>query len=212
MNTFPAGDVVLRREAGGLSSPTIGVDFCHVRGHVLRAIDHFILTVHGAAIRDRILARLPSVYADDFRHGSLTGVVLYQLAVFEAYASAANSIVLGHDLSTWREIGRGSAEGEIASLLRSVPRGADPQTLFRRCLAIWSRLADFGVWTADHRDPAEASLRISELGPAPATLRNWLLGVVEQSLRHVGLAGTTVVAKGAEAAGAPELELTIRLR
>src|SRR5260221_14398721 len=50
-------------------------DFFHVRGHVLRATDQYILAAHGAAVRDRILAQLPSRFSDDFRHGSLAGVV-----------------------------------------------------------------------------------------------------------------------------------------
>jgi serine/threonine-protein kinase len=192
------------------SRPATG--FCHVRGHVLRATDHYILGAHGATVRDRILASLPARYSDDFRHGSLTGVVLYDLDVFEAYAAAANAIVLGNEVVKWREIGRGCVEGELASLLRTVSRSNDEATLFRRCTSIWSRLTDFGVWSSDLKREGEAIVHISELGPAPLTLRQWLVGVVEQTLRHAGHTGTTVAMRAGDGPRTSELDLLIYLR
>jgi len=187
-------------------------NFCHVRGHVLRSTDHFILGAHGAAVRDRILARLPARYSDDFRHGSLTGVVLYDLDVFEAYATAANAIVLGAELYKWREIGRGSVEGELASLMRTLSRSSDDAALFRRSTAIWSRLTDFGTWKTEPRGDGEVVVRVADFGPAPITLRQWLVGVVEQTLRHAGNSGTTVVLYPSEPARASDFDLLVRLR
>jgi serine/threonine-protein kinase len=186
--------------------------FCHVRGHVLRATDHFILGVHGAAIRDRILARLPALYSDDFRHGSITGVVLYDLAVFDAYAAAANSVVLGNEPTRWREIGRGSVEGELSSLMRTISRSSDEAALFRRCTTTWSRLLDFGSWNTDNRRPGEAVVHVSDFGAAPVALRQWLIGVVEQTLRHAGHSGSTVAARAGEAARTNDLDLLVNLR
>jgi hypothetical protein len=179
---------------------------------VLRAADHVILGVHGAAVRDRILARLPARYSDDFRHGSITGVVLYGLDVFEAYASAANAIVLGNEPNRWREIGRESVEGELASLMRTVARSNDEASLFRRCNALWSRLTDFGVWTTELKRESEAVVHVSELGPAPLTLRQWLVGVVEQTLRRAGHTGTTVALRAGDNPRTSELDLLIYLR
>ena len=186
--------------------------FCHVRGHVLRATDHFILGAHGAAVRDRILARLPARYSDDFRHGSITGVVLYDLDVFESYAAAANAIVLGNEVTRWREIGRGSVQGELSSLMRTLSRSADEAALFRRCTAVWSRFADFGAWTTELKREGEAVVHVSDLGPAPLTLRQWLVGVVEQTLRSSGHTGTTVAMRAGDGPRTSELDLLIYLR
>jgi eukaryotic-like serine/threonine-protein kinase len=187
-------------------------DFWHVRGHVLRATDQFVLAAHGAAIRDRILAQLPSRFSDDFRHGSLAGVVLYDLAIYEAYAAAANSIVLGDEPSSWREIGRAGVEGELASLMRTVSQSADEAALFRRCTTMWSRLADFGAWSTEHLGEGETVVRVVDFSMAPITLRQWLIGVVEQTLRNAGYAGTTVAARIGDASRTSELELLVRLR
>jgi hypothetical protein len=186
--------------------------FCHIRGHVLRATDHFMLAAHGATVRDRILARLPARYSDDFRHGSITGVVLYDLDVFDAYATAANAIVLGSEVTKWREIGRVCAQGELSSLMRTLSRSADEAALFRRAQAIWSRLLDFGTWSADVKRDGEAVVHVSDLGPAPLTLRQWLVGVVEQTLRHAGHGGTTVAVRAGEGPKTSELDLLIYLR
>jgi serine/threonine-protein kinase len=210
------------RSVGGSAPPSeslrssrpamLAAGFCHVRGHVLRATDHFILGAHGATVRDRILARLPARYSDDFRHGSLTGVVLYDLDVFDAYAAAANAIVLGNEVVRWREIGRGCVEGELTSLMRTLSRSNDDATLFRRCTAVWSRLTDFGVWATDLKREGEAVVHVSELGPAPLTLRQWLVGVVEQTLRHAGHTGTTVAMRAGDGPRTSELDLLIYLR
>jgi serine/threonine-protein kinase len=186
--------------------------YCHVRGHVLRATDHYILGTHGAAVRDRILARLPARYSDDFRHGSITGVVLYDLDVFESYAAAASAIVLGSEVTRWREIGRGSAEGELSSLMRTLSRSSDEAALFRRCHALWSRFLDFGTWTADVKREGEAVVHVSDIGPAPLPLRQWLVGVVEQTLRRAGHVGTTVSIRMGDSPRTSELDLLIYLR
>jgi serine/threonine-protein kinase len=187
-------------------------DFFHVRGHVLRATDQYILAAHGAAVRDRILAQLPSRFADDFRHGSLAGVVLYDLAVYEAYAAAANAVVLGDEPSNWREIGRAGVEGELASLMRTVSQSSGEAALFRRCTTMWSRLADFGAWNTVHQGEGETVVRVTDFGAAPIMLRQWLIGVVEQTLRNAGHAGTTVAARMGDVSRTPELDLLVRLR
>jgi serine/threonine-protein kinase len=202
---------VARERTTSMPPPVPVPNFCHVRGHVLRAVDHVILSAHGAAVRDRILARLPARYSDDFRHGSITGVVLYELEVFEAYAAAANAIVLGGDAHKWRDIGRRSVEGELASLMRPLSRTSDDAALFRRCTTIWSRLADFGTWKTERLGDDELVVRVSEFGPASATLRHWLIGVVEQTLRHAGNTATAVMNAG-EAARTPDFELVVHLR
>ena len=203
----PAG-----RESGTGFQPSLAASSCHVRGHVLRATDHFIVGAHGTLVRDRILAQLPARYSDDFRHGSLTGVVLYDLAVFEAYAAAAGAVVLGHEPSTWREIGRGCVEGELASLMRTLSQSSDEAALFRRCTTTWSRLTDFGTWTTEHKGEGEAVVQVSEFGQAPLTLRQWLIGVVEQTLRHAGHPGATVTSRPTDASRSPDLDLAISLR
>ena len=178
----------------------------------MRATDHFIVGAHGTLFRDRILAQLLARYSDDFRHGSLTGVVLYDLAVFEAYAAAAGAVVLGHEPSTWREIGRGCVEGELASLMRTLSQSSDEAALFRRCTTTWSRLTDFGTWTTEHKGEGEAVVQVSEFGQAPLTLRQWLIGVVEQTLRHAGHPGATVTSRPADASRSPDIDLAISLR
>ena len=184
---------------------------CHVRGHVLRAADQWIAERHGSEIRNRILEKLPSGCASDFQHGSLAGVVLYDLAIFEAYASAATSIALRNDIGKWREIGRDSAEGELSTLLRVKTRGYDTSSFLRRCMNVWSRLIDFAEWTAQLKPDGEASLLVTDIGPAPLTLRHWLIGVVEQTLRRAGYTNATVAARVGEAARAPELDLVLHL-
>src|SRR5262249_12465080 len=149
-------------ESGTGPQSSLAREICHVRGHVLRATDHFILGAHGALVRDRILARRPARYSGDFRHGSLSGLVLYELAIFEAYAAAAGAVVLGHEPSTWREIGRGCVEGELASLMRTLSQSSDEAALFRRCTTTWSRLTDFGTWSTEHRSEGEAVVQVSE--------------------------------------------------
>jgi eukaryotic-like serine/threonine-protein kinase len=201
-----------RRESGTSPPSFLAAQSCHVRGHVLRAADHFLLGVHGTLVRDRILAQLPARFSDDFRHGSITGVVLYDLAVFEAYAAAAGAVVLGYDPSTWREIGRGSVEGELASLMRTLSRSSDEAALFRRCTTTWSRLTDFGTWNTEHRSEGEAVVQVSEFGAAPPALRQWLIGVVEQTLRHAGHPGAKVTSRPTDASRTPDLDLAISLR
>lgn len=204
----PPGREIVTSIPAGVPVP----DLWHVRGHVLRAADQFVLAAHGAAVRDRILAQLPSRFSDDFRHGSLAGVVLYDLVIYDAYAAAANSIVLGDDPSSWREIGRAGVEGELASLMRTVSQSTDEAALFRRCTTMWSRLADFGAWSIEHLGDGETMVRVADFSVAPITLRQWLIGVVEQTLRNAGYAGTTVAARIGDTSRASELELLVRLR
>ena len=58
----------------------------------------------------------------------------------------------------------------------------------------------------------EVVVRVADFGPAPITLRQWLVGVVEQTLRHAGNSGTTVVLYPSEPARASDFDLLVRLR
>jgi hypothetical protein len=120
--------------------------------------------------------------------------------------------VLGDDPSDWREIGRAGVEGELASLMRTVSQSSGEAALFRRCTTMWSRLLDFGAWNTVHQGDGETVVRVTDFGAAPTTLRQWLIGVVEQTLRNTGHAGTTVAARMGDAARTPELDLLVRLR
>lgn len=180
----------------------------HVRGSVLRAIDKAIAFRYGSATRERIVERLPASCADDFRHHSVTGLVLYELGVFEAYAAAAADFAIGADVARWREIGRAGVEGDLATLLRPLARCPDELTLVRRGVGLWSRLFDFGVWNI-RTDAPPFLVRVSEIAPAPVALRHWLVGLVEQSVRASGFAAAIVTPTPPDLAHTPELELVI---
>ena len=199
-----------RERSNARSARTPASDGCHVRGSVLRAIDQAVLARVGPTIRNAVVDGMPKSYADDFRHRSLTSLVLYDLAVFEAYAAAATRLAFANDLTRWRQVGRDSVEGELSTLVRPHPRGSSGPGMIRRCIGVWSRLLDFTSWSVHEQQPTQLLLRIAGIGPAPLALRQWLIGVVEQCLRAAGFDGTSVRTRVGEAARTPELELEIQ--
>jgi hypothetical protein len=73
-------------------------------------------------------------------------------------------------------------------------------------------LTDFGAWNTDHRREGEALVVVTDFGPAPLALRHWLIGVVEQTLRHAGYPGAMLSSRTGDGIRAPELDLHVRLR
>jgi hypothetical protein len=183
-----------------------------VRGSVLRAIDKSIVARAGREVRDRVIEQLPKGYADDFRDNTLTGLILYDLAALDRYATVATELALKNDLSKWRELGKASFDGELVTLLRPVFRSPDVLTLVKRAVTVWSRLFDFGVWTVDTKPEAgDLIVRISDFGPAPVALRQWLIGLVEHTLQAAGQSAASVVGPLVELSRAPDLTLEIHL-
>lgn len=181
-----------------------------VRGAVLRAVDKAIIEDAGPRVREQIVGQLPQRYADDFLNDSINALVAYDLEALDAYMDLATSIFV-HESNRWRQLGRAAIGGELHNTVRSVLRPApDLQIAIRRGISIWSRLFSFGSWKIGSSTPGRVLLQVGEFDPASVGLRQWVVGVVEETARRAASYDVRVVIAAGETANAPELscELT----
>lgn len=176
-----------------------------VRGAVLRAVDKAVIEDAGQRVRDQIIGQLPQRYADDFLNDSINALVAYDLEALDAYMELASSS-FAHDPNRWRLLGRSAIGGELHNTVRSVLRPApDLQIAVRRGISIWSRLFSFGSWKVSVSGPGRALLQVGEFDPATASLRMWVVGVVEETARRATSYDVRVNIVAGEVAFTPEL-------
>jgi serine/threonine-protein kinase len=181
-----------------------------VRGAVLRAIDKSITEEAGPRVREQIIGQLPQRYSDDFLNDSINALVAYDIEALDAYMELATSMVV-HEPNRWRLLGRAAIGGELHNTVRSVLRPApDLQIAIRRGISIWSRLFSFGTWKIGPSTPGRVLLQIGEFDPASLALRQWVVGVIEETARRAASYDVRVNIVAGEAAFSPELscELT----
>lgn len=176
-----------------------------VRGPVLRSVDKVVADLFGHDARNEIVAHMPSIYAADFRNGSINALVAYELEALDAYMEHATALVV-RDPGRWREIGRVAVDGELYNVVRTLLRPSpDLAAVLRRGTSIWARLFSFGGWRVAARPDGRAELHIVEFEPAAQPLRYWVAGVVEQTVRRAVRLDARVVITSGEQSFSPEL-------
>lgn len=176
-----------------------------VRGAVLRAVDKAITEDAGPRVREQIISQLPQRYADDFLNDSINALVAYDLEALDAYMELATSMFV-HEANRWRLLGRAAIGGELHNTVRSVLRPApDLQIAIRRGISIWSRLFSFGTWKLGPSTPGRVLLHVGEFDPASLALRQWVVGVVEETARRAASYDVRVSIAAGEAAFSSEL-------
>jgi serine/threonine-protein kinase len=207
----PRARAVVREPISGRTSsapaPAV-VGSHHVRGSVLRALDQATVERYGADARERVVARLPATYADDFRHRSVIALVLYDVVAFEAFSRALNELCAGGDAAVWHQLGRMAATSELSTLVRPLLRLPDATSVVRRGAPIWARLFDFGRFDVESSDRSLV-LKVTDFAAAPVALRAWLVGLVEGTLVAAGQSGVSVSATKGEALRTADLEIEI---
>lgn len=161
-------------------------------------------------MREQIVGQLPQRYADDFLNDSINALVAYDLEALDAYMDLATSLFV-HEPNRWRQLGRSAIGGELHNTVRSVLRPApDLQIAIRRGISIWSRLFSFGTWKVGSSAPGRVLLQVGEFDPASVSLRQWVVGVVEETARRAASYDVRLTIAAGETAFAPELscELT----
>jgi serine/threonine-protein kinase len=116
-------------------------------------------------------------------HGSVQGIVHYDLALVTAYFDLVSRRL--HDQHTgWCKIaGTASVDGELSAFFRTALRPDRPLLVLRRVVPLVSRLFDFGVWHVQPDGAQRVSVRVTDFDPASLPLRLWVAGVLEGALR-----------------------------
>lgn len=204
-----SGNVAAPKPARVVTTPRFPGMY-QVRGAVLRAVDKAIIEDGGVRVREQIVGQLPQRYADDFLNDSINALVAYDLEALDAYMDLATSLFV-HEPNRWRQLGRSAIGGELHNTVRSVLRPApDLQIAIRRGISIWSRLFSFGTWKVGSSTPGRVLLQVGEFDPASLALRQWVVGVVEETARRAASYDVRLSIAAGEAAFSPELscELT----
>jgi serine/threonine-protein kinase len=176
-----------------------------VRGPVLRSVDKAVIDLFGANAREDVVAQLPGGYAAEFRSGSINALVAYELEALDAYMEHA-SAVLVRDPGRWREIGRLGVDGELHNVVRTLLRPTiDLGSVIRRGISTWARLFSFGAWRVGSSPNGKVTLTISEFDPVAQPLRQWVVGVVEQTARRAVRADVRVVITSGDQDFTPEI-------
>lgn len=163
---------------------------------------------HGILLRAGILDRLPAQYANEFRYSTIAGAAPYGIDVFEMYAMALGELYADTDAVHFRELGRLSAERELANLFRPLYRAADDITLLRKGALIWAKLLDFGNWSV-RKENDRIVVQISDIAAAPTALRYWLVGMIEQTLWSAGFDDALLHLRSGDLAPAPNLVIEV---
>jgi hypothetical protein len=182
----------------------IGLDLAHVgqappralgrcaRGSVLRSLDAVIEVTYGELERERVVALLSDVHAEELRRGRPNALEAHDVELVRRYVDIA-SRVLGIDAVGFFHLGRKSVDGELMPFVGTLVKPADFGDLLRRAVAIVRCFFDFGAWTIDSEGRERASLRIDEFELVPPLLRAWFLGVVQRIFEHAVSSESRVV-------------------
>jgi len=174
--------------------PAIGLDLAHVqvptralgrcaRGSVLRSLDAVIEVTYGELERERVVALLSDVHAEELRRGRPNALEAHDVELVRRYVDIA-SRVLVIDVVGFFHLGRKSVDGELMPFVGTLVKPADFGDLLRRAVAILRCFFDFGAWTIDSEGRDVAALRIDEFELVPPLLRSWFLGVVQRIFEH----------------------------
>jgi serine/threonine protein kinase len=185
--------------------PTRFAGLYHVRGPVLRSVDKVVLDLFGPELRQEIVEQMPERYAAELRNDSINALVAYELESLDAYMELATTIAV-RDPARWKDLGRLSVDGELYNVVRTLLRPSlDLVGLLRRGITVWARLFSFGTWRVAPAAGGRAGLHLTELDPAAAPLRHWMVGVVEQTARRAVRSDVRAVIVTGEQSFAPEL-------
>lgn len=157
-----------------------------VRGPVLRALDKAIAIRFGRDIRDRALRRLSQEVAQQLLQQELPASKMVNLAEFDLYTHAVDE--LRGSATPWEDLGRSSIELELLTELRPILRGDTPWEVLGGALPVWASLFNFGSWhfEAQNAEQTEFLVSVEDLSPSSKSLRAWLHGLIEQTVRTAG--------------------------
>jgi eukaryotic-like serine/threonine-protein kinase len=180
-----------------------------VRGPVLRSVDKVVTEMFGAEVRNEVVAQMPDTYAADFRNDSINALVAYDLEALDAYMEYATTLMI-IDAGKWREIGRQGVDGELYNVVRTLLRPTfDVGSLIRRGVSIWARLFSFGAWRVSSLPSGKVALNIAEFDAVAQPLRQWVVGVVEQTARRAVRSDVRVTITQGDQEFTPELACEI---
>jgi serine/threonine protein kinase len=180
----------------------------NVRGTVLLAIDRALTTRYGSDVRDEIQSRLTREARDLFR--DLSSDRWFGLGPVTLFLQAANDVAVHDDGARWRALGYASVETDLLTLLRSVRNQGEGAAALKAALPIVSGLFDFGRWSLDGETSA-MHIQATGFAQVPASLRNWLGGVIEHAARSTGHPYQVSVAPQARDAEDAPVEFTVSL-
>lgn len=155
----------------------------NVRGTVLLAVDRALTTRYGGDVREEIHARLDRDARDLFR--DLTSERWCPVASVGRFLETANQVAVRNDRARWRALGYASVETDLLTLLRSVRGQGEGGAALRSALPIISGLFDFGRFRLDG-DAQNLRIQATGFSQVPASLRDWLAGVIEHAARSTG--------------------------
>lgn len=156
-----------------------------VRGTVLVAMDRAITTRYGGDVREEILGALPREARDIFHGGAPSAEAWHSIVQMAAYLDSCNQVAVHDDGGRWRALGSAGVETDLLTLLRSARNQTDGYVALREALPIIAGLFDFGRWSLQG-DSQSVRLIADGLARTPASLHDWLAGVIEQSARSTG--------------------------
>lgn len=180
------------------------------RGPILLAIDAEIERRYGDDGRERVVALLPDVHAEELRRGRPTALEAHDIDAVRIYLELA-SRGLGIDAAGFQEFGRLAVDRELAPFVKTlVLPGSLPEVL-RRCVAIISRFLSFGSWTLVRATAELGTVRVEDVGVLSPLLRAWYLGVIEGIARRSVSPDAVVVDTTRPEAGASIFEIEVQL-
>jgi hypothetical protein len=170
-------------------------------------VDRDVFEVFGEDARARVLAAIPSEAAQEFQHGTLQAIVLYDVTFATSLFDVVTREVCAGNSGWSRAAGVAAVTGELRPLLRGLLRQDEVPAVVRRLIPLLSRFVDFGSWELDTTGHA-TTLRVTDFEPASGALRLWLVGVLEGALAASGARARTVIARG-DAGYAPQLVVDV---
>jgi hypothetical protein len=205
-----AAEAVLPFESGARPpvGPTSPARF-HVLGAVLESIDRAVSDTFGTACRDVLLQALGDPHARRLKEGTFDPRTTCELDAIERYLAAATA-TLSVDRDAWRDAGRAAVAGGLSPQLRPLMAGESGLgAAARRAVKIWARLFSFGTWRVATR-AGGVELEVCAIDRVSASLRAWIVGMVEQTLRRATASRVqATVGSGAEP-GEAALRIEIR--
>jgi len=183
----------------------------HTRGTVLRAMDRALTTRYGSDVRDDVLRALPKKLRELLVLQGLQVDTWYSVVHLAAFIAISNKQVVHHEADKWRALGYACVETDLVTLVRSTRRQTDLLQVMRTAIPICADLFDFGSWRVED-DGGTLRVVIDNFVGVPASVLDWLSGVIEHAARSTGKSYRAVVVTTGTLPADPRVEFQITLR
>ena len=183
----------------------------HVRGTVWRAMDRAITTRYGSDVREDMLRALPKKLRESLIVQDLHPDAWYSLSNLAEFVARSNEQVVRGEADKWRALGYACVETDLVTLVRSTRRQTDLLQVMRAAIPICADLFDFGLWNVED-DGGDLRVVIDNFYGVPASVLDWLSGVIEHAARSTGKSYRAVVIAAGTLPADPRVEFQINLR